>query len=410
MSEIPHVIFVGGGLAGSLTALKCLDDSPALTATIIEKSAEICGDHTWSFNLSDIAPEHHSALDNIVAFQWPEYSVRFPKLKRTLRIPYLTCHSQSLRSALQPHIESGRLQVITDETVSAMSSRTVTLQNGRVLKAECVFDARGFKPIPEKVLGFQKFVGLTLKTAEPHGLKNPIIMDATVDQIEGYRFVYCLPFSDTEILIEDTYYTDGPELNSQILDSRIKAYARDRLNIHTYKIVRREKGVLPITLAVDKNYGTRVEDDGASPVELGMRGGYYHAVTGYSFPEAMKSAVLVSTLLSKNYPNFHDAVRHEMIYHKADHYYEERFMRLLNRMLFRAAKPTERYKVLQRFYGLSEGLVSRFYKNRLTKADKVRILAGKPPVPVTKALYNFNENAFMKRETLQRNESHDSEP
>jgi len=58
--------------------------------------------------------------------------------------------------------------------------------------------------------------------------------------------------------------------------------------------------------------------------------------------------------------------------------------------------------VLQRFYGLNGGLIARFYRNKLTKGDKLRILAGKPPVPVTKALYNFSEKSFIKRERAKR--------
>ena len=66
-------------------------------------------------------------------------------------------------------------------------------------------------------------------------------------------------------------------------------------------------------------------------------------------------------------------------------------------MLFRAAKPEERYTVLQRFYGLNQGLIERFYAGQLKWYDKARILIGKPPVPVSKALYNFSEKAFIKR-------------
>ena len=63
----------------------------------------------------------------------------------------------------------------------------------------------------------------------------------------------------------------------------------------------------------------------------------------------------------------------------------QRFFRLLNRMLFRAAAPERRYAVLQRFYGLPEGLIARFYGDRLTLADKARILTGRPPVPLLRA-------------------------
>ena len=80
----------------------------------------------------------------------------------------------------------------------------------------------------------------------------------------------------------------------------------------------------------------------------------------------------------------------------------ERFLRLLNRMLFRAAKSETRYSVLQRFYGLNQGLIERFYAGQLTWRDKARILIGKPPVPIHKALYNFSEKAFIRREKAKR--------
>jgi lycopene beta-cyclase len=55
-------------------------------------------------------------------------------------------------------------------------------------------------------------------------------------------------------------------------------------------------------------------------------------------------------------------------------------------MLFRAAAPSERYRVLERFYRLSPGLIRRFYAGESTLVDKVRILTGKPPVPFWKAV------------------------
>ena len=60
---------------------------------------------------------------------------------------------------------------------------------------------------------------------------------------------------------------------------------------------------------------------------------------------------------------------------------------MLNRMLFRAAKPAQRRRVMQRFYGLPEPLVARFYAGRPTWGDRARILAGKPPVPIGAALH-----------------------
>jgi hypothetical protein len=74
--------------------------------------------------------------------------------------------------------------------------------------------------------------------------------------------------------------------------------------------------------------------------------------------------------------------------------------RLLNRMLFRAATPDERYRVFQRFYGLSQGLIERFYADRLTRYDRMRILVGKPPVPFGRALAVVRESAVTGAEWI----------
>ena len=59
---------------------------------------------------------------------------------------------------------------------------------------------------------------------------------------------------------------------------------------------------------------------------------------------------------------------------------------MLTRMLFGAAEPRSRYRMLERFYRLPEPLIERFYAGRSTSADALRILAGKPPVPIGAAI------------------------
>lgn len=403
MSNQADMIIVGAGLSGLLTAWRCLDVNPDMTVTIIDAAEKIAGDHTWSFNLSDVPTHLHDWISPFIAYKWPRYDVKFPNRKRRLEIPYCTGNSDTLRASVQHFIDSGRLQVKLHRKVEALSEQSVTLKDGTVLQAKCVLDARGFVPNDNVFLGYQKFVGHVIETPTLHGLKYPIIMDATVEQIGGYRFVYCLPYTETEMLVEDTYYTDGAELSGDVIDRRIADYIKNNLGLDAYEIIRREQGVLPITLAVDADKRFPPRDIAMrQPIHIGIGGGYYHAVTGYSLPEAVKTAELMSRLIKDPGTDFHQAVMDEMHLHARDHYEEENFLRLLNRMLFRAAKPHERYKVLQRFYGLSEGLIERFYRNRITKKDKLRILAGKPPVPIHKALYNFSEKAFITRERKRR--------
>ena len=394
------MIIVGAGLSGLLTAWRCLDVNPELSVMVVEASDKIAGDHTWSFNLTDVDESLRDWIKPFIAYQWDSYDVKFPRRERTLDIAYCTGNSDTLRACVQPHIESGRLAVKLNTRVKELTSDHVTLEGGVKLAAKCVLDARGFEPNEIVFLGYQKFVGRTIRTKKPHGLKRPIIMDATVEQLGGYRFVYCLPFTEHEVLVEDTYYTDGAGLSENEVAARVDDYINAK-GWGEHELLRQEKGVLPITLAVDGyEYGKEKNKNA-----LGIRGGFYHAVTGYSFPDALKVANEFGSLISEIGvgDKFLDStIVGFNIINQGTHRDSESFLRLLNRMLFRAAKPEERYTVLQRFYGLNQGLIERFYAGKLKWYDKARILIGKPPVPVTKALYNFSEKAFMKRARAER--------
>ena len=75
---------------------------------------------------------------------------------------------------------------------------------------------------------------------------------------------------------------------------------------------------------------------------------------------------------------------------------DDRFLRLLNRMLFRGCAPGDRHRVLSRFYRLPEPLIERFYAGRLTTLDKLRIVTGKPPIPIRDALPCLPESPLLK--------------
>ena len=72
-------------------------------------------------------------------------------------------------------------------------------------------------------------------------------MDATVTQLDGYRFLYVLPLAEDRLLIEDTRYSDGPALDQAELARDIAAYAAQQ-GWTIVETVREENGVLPIAL------------------------------------------------------------------------------------------------------------------------------------------------------------------
>ena len=203
-------------------------------------------------------------------------------------------------------------------------------------------------------------------------------MDATVQQLDGYRFVYVLPFAADRVLVEDTYYSDGPELEVATIAERVREQAAERglLGLE----LRQETGVLPILIGGDPERFWPTDDPVA---RLGLRGGFFHATTGYSFGLALRLAVA----LSQRNDAFDSAALASWTREQfGKHWQDMRFFRVLNRMLFDAAQPDQRYRVFEHFYRLPPERIARFYAGALTATDRMRILSGRPPVPVGAAL------------------------
>jgi lycopene beta-cyclase len=118
-----------------------------------------------------------------------------------------------------------------------------------------------------------------------------------------------------------------------------------------------------------------------------LRAALFHPTTGYSLPDAAALADAICALPVINAISVERLIRERSI----RLWRERAFFRLLNRMLFRAARPGERYRMLERFYGLPEALIARFYAARLTRLDMARLLIGKPPVPIGAALCCIRE-------------------
>ena len=381
------IAIVGGGLAGGLIALAYARNRPELSVLLIERDECLGGNHLWSFFASDIAAQDQWLVEPLIVARWDQgYTVRFPRHMRRLSTPYRTITSERLdevvRAALPPQA------VLCGAVATAVGADSVTLADGTLITARAVIDARGGGGISGGGMtgmrgGWQKFMGQMLRLAEPHGLTHPVVMDARVAQRDGYRFVYCLPFSPTEVFVEDTYYSDSPVLDRAQLEMRIGEYCR----MHRWDVIavlREEAGVLPVVAAGDfaTFWPDPAKDPAPGPARAGARAGLLHPLTSFSLPLAVRLAVELAAV-----PEVTGAALAAASYsHARAHWRRGGFYRMLSTMLFGAASPKGRYKVLERFYLLPQGLIERFYAGRSTWPDRARILVGKPPVRIGAAI------------------------
>jgi len=368
------ILIVGGGLAGGLCAAALKRACPGIRLLLLEQGASFGGKHRWSWFDSDLSPAGHDLLADLRKNHWPDYEVRFPGRQRIIATRYNSIASHDFDIWLRARL---------DEREYRLSCQAITLDPGGIIlgtgeriEAGLVLDARGPAQKDGLELGWQKFAGFEF-ALPGHGVTRPIVMDACVEQSAGYRFVYVLPIDEVRLFVEDTYYSLDPRLDVASLRENAMRYAR-RFGQGAEEL-HHESGVLPIVIAGDPKV---FWPDNAPLARIGMAGGFFHHTTGYSLPDAVANAVDFARAFAARRANGADWWRTRFI----ENWQRQAYFRLLNRMLFHAAAPEQRYRIFEHFYRLPKGLIERFYTGRPRAGDKLRILSGKPPVGLGSAI------------------------
>lgn len=356
------LVIVGGGLQAGLLAAAAYGAAPARRVAVVERGAKLGGNHTWCFHCTDVSPRMTGWLAPLVAHRWSGHDVVFPRYQRTLDGSYAAITSEQLDRAVRAMAPT--VELLTDATARTIGPGRVELTDGRALTAPWVIDARG-PDHGEVVGGYQKFVGVELALAMPHGLARPLLMDATVEQHDGYRFVYVLPLDERRLLVEDTYFSTGAFLDVATVTARALAYAEARG--WRGELVRTESGVLPMPW--------RCEVTAPRPglIVGGYAGGWFHPVTGYSLPVAARLAeAIVDGLIAGDVE--------AAVTRAAAHQREQLgFACRLTWMMFRWFPDDTRRGVLEHFYRLPRATIDRFYALSMTRADRARVFLRRPP-------------------------------
>ena len=208
-------------------------------------------------------------------------------------------------------------------------------------------------------------MGLELALDAPHGLPRPVLMDACVPQVDGYRFMYVLPLAPDRLLVEDTYFSERAYLDVDTIAAEVRAYADARG--WRGAVVRTETGVLPLP------WQCAVVAPRPGLITAGYQGGWFHPVTGYSLPIAARLAEAIADgLAAGDVLARVDALADQ-------HGAQLGFACRLVWMMFRWFPPAQRRGVLEHFYRLPEDTIARFYALTLSRRDRTRVFLRRPP-------------------------------
>lgn len=360
---------IGGGLQSALLALALFRLQPGARVALVERERALGGNHLWCFHATDVPEELSDVVEPLVVKRWGAYDVFFPALERRVAQPYAAVSSSRLDGVLRAAFNARpRSLLIMGVSVRHASSRDVVLEDGRAISARVVIRSTGpDADTPPGKRGFQKFLGLELELEDARAPLLPVLMDARVPQLDGFRFVYVLPFSPDRVLVEDTYFSESSSLDAAALRARVLKYAAAH-GLRPRRVVREETGVLPLPL---RALPARAPE-GSGPFAGGYGGGWFHPTTGYAFPAAARLALLVASVPQEELGSAWDELARV-------HRRQFGFLSLLNRLMFGAFAPERRYGAVEHFYRLPEATLSRFYAMALTPADRARIFCDRPP-------------------------------
>jgi len=362
-------VLAGGGLHNGLFALSLLHHQPGARIALIESLGTLGGNHTWCFHGGDVPSEVLPWFEPLVAARWPGFDVRFPHLERSLELPYGAVTSERFDHVLRSAFARapGSALMLGCDAVD-VGPHSVVLRDGSEVHGTVVIDSRGPARGEATHCGYQKFVGLEVETEEPTPFARPVLMDARLEQVDGYRFMYVLPFSPTRCLVEDTRFSDNPALDCAALRATALGYL-EHAGIRVKQVLREESGVLPMPWRWTAAIGAPT----SSPLRAGYAAGWFHAGTGYSLPAALRLAHLVGTtstgeLFGPELDALHRDLRDQ-----------SSFFHVLNWMLFHAVRPELRWDIFERFHTQPPETITRFYAMRTTLGDRARILSTRPP-------------------------------
>ena len=368
-----NYIFTGSGLSALMTVYEMIlsGEFKDKTILLIDENAKKTNDRTWCFW------DEKNLFEQVVSKKWNTALFADKNFKRELILePYQYKMVKGLDfyklifDELSKHLnihfvnqkvidfeELGNHCVVKTDTETFKCNKVF---NSIFTQAQKSNDMELSVINPEKVklqakypFLHQHFIGWFIQSKE--SVFNPncaTFMDFSVEQKGNTRFMYVLPTSENEALIEYTLFSKDL-LPKEEYETEIKNYI-EKLGITNYELREKEQGNIPMTSYEFWKYNTK------NIINIGSVGGWTKASTGYTFKNATKKSKALVQFL-KTETDFRK-------FHKKDKFwfYDLLFLDVLNRRndlgsevfsaLFKKGNPTLIFKFLDEETSLWEDL------------------------------------------------------
>jgi lycopene beta-cyclase len=283
-------IITGSGCAGLSLLYRILKDPVLRTKKIlvIDKTEKKTNDRTWCY-----WEKGKGLFEPIVTHEWKELEFLTSDLTKRFKLEHYSykmirgidfynlvlTYSKEFENVTFKYENVKQIQIEND-------CAFVETENAKY-SAEYVFNSTNlFSPeINTQNSLLQHFEGWVIKTKKT-SFNNEIgtLMDFRLDQEYGATFMYVLPTSAKEALVEYTLFSEKV-LDKEQYKVALENYINDYLKIEEFEITHKEFGVIPMSLA---NF-SRNPNSEKRIINIGTAGGFTKASSGYTFQFIQKN-------------------------------------------------------------------------------------------------------------------------
>ena len=371
MSNQSDLIILGGGCAGLSLGMNLAKHGEASPRTLIlEGRQEYTNDRTWCF-----WGGFGSDSEKLATHRWDTFSIATAKDRITRCCkgnPYLMVAAKDFyQAAVGAIAHSSRINLKMESIVSGevlkRGGHWYVETSAGVYTAPRIVDTRPQVPHSDdfQALLWQSFIGEEITTEEE--IFDPgcaELMDFSGSSSERILFLYVLPFSKREALVEATVF--GPEpLKAEDLEESFGVLVKQRLQGCLYSSGRREHGILPMGAAPEN----RQKDP--SYIRAGLMAGGARPSSGYAFQRIWKWSQECAAVLAEGRPP---------ISHRPDDPIIRAMDGLFLHVLF--SHPELAPDIFFSLFSKVDSVrVARFMSDRASLAECLTIVASLPSVP-----------------------------
>ena len=366
-------IIAGSGCAG-LSLLYRILNTPVLKSKkilVIDNTKKVSNDRTWCY-----WEKKDGIFESIVTHRWKSlnfFSTDFSKKLNLKEYTYKMIKGIDFYSFILNFSKDFDNVTFKYENIIKIYSSN---EKGHIFTtkskyiAKYIFNSTNlFNPqITIKNSLLQHFEGWVIKTKESSFDPNiGTLMDFRIDQKHGDTFMYVLPTTENEALIEHTLFSEKI-LKKEEYEIELKKYISGYLKINEYEILNKEFGIIPMSLASFE----RNPKSSKCIINIGTAGGYTKASSGYTFQFIQKNCEIIIQNLLKNLPPSPNKTI-------SDKFFEWSDKTLLQVLISNKMKGSDIFSIL--FKKNKVDRILAFLANESSMKDDIKIMSSVPLFP-----------------------------